>query len=68
MRPYSGELAVAWLLAQPVVGSVIAGVADVEQVAANARAAEWRLTPAEKAAVDALAPREGGDGPFEPRG
>ena len=62
------ELAIAWLLAEPAVGSVIAGVVDVEQVAANARAAEWQLTPAEKAEVDALAPREGGDGPFEPPG
>jgi aryl-alcohol dehydrogenase-like predicted oxidoreductase len=37
------ELAVAWLLSQPVVCSVIAGATRPEQVAANAQAAEWVL-------------------------
>lgn len=39
-----GELAVAWLLAHPVVCSVIAGAVSPEQVEANAKAAEWALT------------------------
>jgi aryl-alcohol dehydrogenase-like predicted oxidoreductase len=39
-----GELAIAWLLAQPVVCSVIAGVTKPEQVEANVKAAEWALT------------------------
>ncbi len=56
-----GELAVAWLVANPVVGSVITGVSNVEQVTLNAKAAAWRLTPEEKAQVDALSPREGDD-------
>jgi aryl-alcohol dehydrogenase-like predicted oxidoreductase len=43
------DLAIAWLVAQPEVGSVIAGATRPEQVAANARAAEWRLSPAEAA-------------------
>ncbi len=43
----AGELAIAWLLAHPVVCSVIAGVTTPEQVEANVRAAEWSLTPAE---------------------
>jgi aryl-alcohol dehydrogenase-like predicted oxidoreductase len=38
-----GELAVAWLLAHPVVGSVIAGATTPDQIAANAKATEWEL-------------------------
>jgi aryl-alcohol dehydrogenase-like predicted oxidoreductase len=38
-----GELAIAWLLAHPVVCSVIAGATSPEQVATNAKASEWRL-------------------------
>ena len=41
------DLAIAWLLAQPQVASVIAGATQPEQVAANARAAEWVLSPEE---------------------
>ncbi|MBC7237027.1 MAG: aldo/keto reductase [Chloroflexi bacterium] len=37
------ELAIAWLLAEPLVSSVIAGVSRVEHVRPNARASEWRL-------------------------
>jgi aryl-alcohol dehydrogenase-like predicted oxidoreductase len=48
------ELAVAWLLAQPTVASVIAGATRPEQVAANAAAATWVLTPDEAATVAAL--------------
>jgi len=62
------ELAISWLLANEVVGSVIAGVSNVEQVQKNAKAAAWKLTPEEKTAVDALALREGDDGPFEAGG
>lgn len=38
------ELAIAWLLAQPQVASVIAGATRPEQVEANAKAADWTLT------------------------
>ena len=48
------ELAFSWLLAQPVVASVIAGATKPEQVAANVQAASWRLSAEELAAVDAL--------------
>ncbi|MEW6473580.1 MAG: aldo/keto reductase [Actinomycetota bacterium] len=44
------ELAIAWLLAQPSVASVIAGATRPEQVATNAAAA-WVLTPEEAAEV-----------------
>jgi aryl-alcohol dehydrogenase-like predicted oxidoreductase len=48
------ELAFAWLLARPVVASVIAGATRPEQVRTNADAARWRLTDAERAEVDAI--------------
>ena len=46
------ELALAWLAAQPQVSSVIAGATTPEQVAANARALEWRLTADDLAEID----------------
>lgn len=39
------ELAVAWLLAHPAVCSVIAGATSPDQLASNARASDWLLTP-----------------------
>jgi aryl-alcohol dehydrogenase-like predicted oxidoreductase len=36
---------------------VIAGATAPEQVQANAKAAGWRLTPAELAEIDTLVPR-----------
>ncbi len=49
-----GELAVAWLLAQPSVTSVITGATKPEQITANSAAAAWTLTPDEAATVAAL--------------
>ncbi|WP_309088366.1 aldo/keto reductase [Phenylobacterium sp.] len=49
------DLAFAWLLAQAPVASVIAGATRPEQVAANAAAADWRLTAEEVAEVTKLA-------------
>ena len=46
-----GDLAIAWLVAQPEVATIIAGVTSPEQVEANTRAAAWRLTPEEAAEV-----------------
>jgi aryl-alcohol dehydrogenase-like predicted oxidoreductase len=48
------ELAFAWLASQPVVSSIIAGASTPEQVATNAAAAGWRLTPEEMAEVDRI--------------
>jgi aryl-alcohol dehydrogenase-like predicted oxidoreductase len=48
------DLAFAWLLGHGVVSSVIAGATTPEQVEANARCAEWILTPAEVEEVRAL--------------
>jgi aryl-alcohol dehydrogenase-like predicted oxidoreductase len=46
------ELAFSWLLARREVASVIAGATKPEQVRANVRAAEWKLTAADLAGVD----------------
>jgi aryl-alcohol dehydrogenase-like predicted oxidoreductase len=48
------ELAIAWLLAQPPVCSVIAGVTQIDQLLANAKAADWQLTQDEVLEVDAI--------------
>jgi aryl-alcohol dehydrogenase-like predicted oxidoreductase len=48
------ELAFAWLIANPVVSSVIAGATSRQQVEANVAAGSWRLTPEEAAEVGAL--------------
>jgi aryl-alcohol dehydrogenase-like predicted oxidoreductase len=50
-----GELAIAWLLANPVVASVIAGATSPEQVRANVAAASWSLTGGEVEEVSQLA-------------
>jgi len=39
------ELAFAWILGRPVVSSVIAGATSPAQIAANAKGADWKLTP-----------------------
>jgi aryl-alcohol dehydrogenase-like predicted oxidoreductase len=51
------ELAFAWLLAHPVVASVIAGATKVDQVEANAAAANWTLTDRDLAEIDAVIDR-----------
>ena len=48
------ELAMSWLAAKPLVASIIAGATKPEQVAANAKAVEWKLTAAEVAEVDRI--------------
>jgi aryl-alcohol dehydrogenase-like predicted oxidoreductase len=48
------EMALAWLLAQDAVCSVIAGATRPEQVAANARAADWEMTLSDLAEIDHL--------------
>ena len=48
------ELAFAWLLASPMVSSVIAGATRVEQVEANAASVSWSLTAKEVEEVNAI--------------
>lgn len=49
-----GDLAFAWLLAQPMVASVIAGATSPEQVNTNAAAADWVLSSDDLATVEAI--------------
>jgi aryl-alcohol dehydrogenase-like predicted oxidoreductase len=46
-----GELAIAWLVAQPVVGPVIVGATSPRQVEINVRAGDWTLSPEELSAL-----------------
>ncbi len=48
------ELAFAWLLADPIVATVIAGASSREQIAQNARASEWQLSQDDRAEVNAI--------------
>jgi len=51
------ELAIGWLASHDYVPSVIAGATRPEQVAQNAAAAAWKLTPEEMAEIDAITRR-----------
>jgi aryl-alcohol dehydrogenase-like predicted oxidoreductase len=48
------ELAVSWLLHDPVVASVIAGATTAEQVEQNVRAAGWTLSAEDLAEIDRI--------------
>lgn len=48
------ELAIAWLLSHPWLGSVIAGATKVEQLSANAAAANWKLTAEDIAQLETI--------------
>ncbi len=49
-------VALGWLVAQPVVGCVIAGATSAEQVVANAAAAQWRPTQEDLARLSEICP------------
>jgi aryl-alcohol dehydrogenase-like predicted oxidoreductase len=48
------DLAIAWVLAEPAVISVLAGASSEEQIAANARAAAWKLDEGERSEIRAI--------------
>jgi aryl-alcohol dehydrogenase-like predicted oxidoreductase len=48
------ELAFSWLLANPLVASVIAGASSPEQLETNVKATGWALSRGELAQIDAL--------------
>ncbi len=52
------ELAFAWLLAQPVIATVIAGASKPEQLDINVKAIEWDLTPEEVAEVNEISKKD----------
>jgi aryl-alcohol dehydrogenase-like predicted oxidoreductase len=56
------ELAVSWLASQPIVGSVLTGVTNADQAAANAAAAQWQLGDAERTEIDAIVESEAAAG------
>ncbi len=48
------EMAVSWLLSEPLVCSVIAGARSIEQLNANAEAGEWQLSGEQMQEIAAL--------------
>ena len=54
------ELALAWLLANPLVSTVIAGATKPEQVVANERSLDWKLSAEELKEIDEIVKNEGG--------
>jgi aryl-alcohol dehydrogenase-like predicted oxidoreductase len=50
------DVAVGWLIAQPVVASVIAGTTSPDQVRSNVAAARWKPSAEDLEALDAIAP------------
>ena len=48
------ELAFSWLLAQPLVASVIAGATSPEQLERNAQAGSWALSADDLTQIDRL--------------
>ena len=51
------QLAICWLLSQPIIGSVIAGAKRPEQVKQNTKASFLKLSQEEIAQIDALTDR-----------
>lgn len=49
------ELALSWLVCQPVVAGVIAGATRAEQVEQNVKAVSWRMSADEVAEINAIA-------------
>jgi aryl-alcohol dehydrogenase-like predicted oxidoreductase len=49
-----GELAIAWLLAHPWLGSVIAGAMNAAELKDNVAAANWKLTTDDIAKIDKM--------------
>ena len=49
-----GELAIAWLLNNSSIDSVISGATSEEQVVNNAKAAEWELTTDDMESLDEI--------------
>jgi aryl-alcohol dehydrogenase-like predicted oxidoreductase len=58
-----GELAVAWLLAQPAVSSVIAGASRADQLDVNITAMQWKLDAADLAEIDRIHAGDADGGP-----
>ncbi|MED5574157.1 MAG: aldo/keto reductase, partial [Pseudomonadota bacterium] len=51
-------LAISWLASQQVTASVIAGGSKPEQMAANAAAAQWKMTETQLSEIDQIVSKE----------
>lgn len=49
-----GELAIAWLLSHPWLGSVIAGAMNIKQLSANVAAGSWKLVTEDTVQMDKI--------------
>lgn len=49
-----GQLAIAWLASHSWISSIIAGATKTEQIAANLKGSQWKLSPHEIAQVEAI--------------
>jgi aryl-alcohol dehydrogenase-like predicted oxidoreductase len=49
-----GELALAWLLANPLVATIIAGASNPEQLSVNLKALDWKLTAGDLKEIDQI--------------
>ncbi len=49
-----GELAIAWLLSHPWLGSVIAGAMNIEQLSVNVAASSWKLDTEDTVRLDKI--------------
>jgi aryl-alcohol dehydrogenase-like predicted oxidoreductase len=52
------ELAFSWLAARPCVASIIAGATKPEQIEANVKAADWKLTQEDMKEIDDLTKKD----------
>jgi len=53
------QLAIAWVLGHPAVTVALVGMRNARELDENVAAADWRLTPEDRAAIDAIFVEEG---------
>ena len=49
------QLALAWVIANPIVSVALAGTRRPEEIEENVRAVEWRMTESERVELAAIA-------------
>lgn len=53
------QLAIAWVLGNPAVSVALVGMRNARELEENVAAADWRLTPADRAEIDRIFAEEG---------
>lgn len=53
------QLAIAWVIGHPAVSVALVGMRDARELAENVAAVDWRLTEADRAAIDHIFAEEG---------